>query len=214
MDFKDYKIKLNIKSMMLFEQMTGKSFLECKDEDVFYVMYSCFVVNNPQMIISYDAFLNLIEDKKVASWLITEYKRITDFNSQLKWQEWLNQTDGETDSQDDVRITITEIASLLIVQYHIDATYVLYDMGLWEIQPYIEAGQEVHKQELIENRLFTYLTIAPHIDTRKCKSPESLFRFGWEVQDRKKAKEQELNSMTDKVKEFFNNNNLINLNNE
>ena len=53
-------------------------------------------------------------------------------------------------------------------------------MELWEIEPYLNAAEIKRKNELVTQRFWTYLTIAPNINTKKVRSPEELVPFDWE----------------------------------
>lgn len=187
MDFEKYKIRMNVRSCCLFEQLTGKNFFQMSDgEDMLQLMYAVLVANNDLMF-SYDAFLILIQDPKVFRWLEGEYKRITDFSSQLKVFD--NKNDDTDGKKDESNLTMTEIASSLIVQYHLDPHYVMNEMQLWEIMPYFKVADAMTKAELVEKRFWTYMNISPHINTKKCSSPEDLIAFEWE----KKKKREEFN---------------------
>ena len=61
----------------------------------------------------------------------------------------------------------------------------MYEMELWEIQPYLNAADIQRKAELVEKRFWTYLTIAPHIDGKKIRKPEDLVPFEWEKKSNK-----------------------------
>lgn len=197
MDFEKYKIRMNIRSCCLFEQLTGKNFFQMSDgEDMLQLMYSVLVANNDLMF-SYDAFLVLIQDPKVFKWLEGEYKRITDFSSQLKVFD--NKNDDSDVKKDESNLTMTEIASSLIVQYHLDPHYVMNEMQLWEIMPYFKVADAMTKAEMVEKRFWTYMQIAPHINTKKCSSPESLVSFEWE----KKKRKEEFNKNAENAAAFF-----------
>ena len=81
MDFKNYKIKLNVKTCCLFEQMTGKSFLAISDlDDILHLMYASLVVNNDSLFMTYSVFTKLVQDIKVAKWIESEYQKIQEYN--------------------------------------------------------------------------------------------------------------------------------------
>ena len=52
---------------------------------------------------------------------------------------------------------------------------------------------EMNKKESLEkDRLWTYRNISPHINTKKCKSPDKLLPFPWEIQEKKEKQIKEL----------------------
>ena len=191
MDFSNYKLKLNIKSCCLYEQITGKSFLKLStEEDVLALVYCSLVVNNPSLLMTYKVFKTLITDKKVSRWIAKEYERISEFNAQIKVQEPPKVEKEKKAEGEPEELNMTDIASALIVRHGVDAHYVMYEMELWEIQPYFNAADIQRKNDLITQRFWTYLTIAPNINTKKVKSPEELVPFDWEEKKEDRIKKQ------------------------
>ena len=191
MDFSKYKIKLNIKSCCLYEQITGKNFLKLSaEEDILALVYCSLVVNNPNLMMTYKVFKTLITDKKVSKWIGTEYERISEFNAQIRVKEQTKPENIKKENDEQDELSMTDIASALIVRHGVDAHYVMYEMELWEIQPYFNAADIQRKSELITQRFWTYLTIAPNINTKKVKSPEELVPFEWEEKKEEKIKKK------------------------
>ena len=191
MDFSNYKLRLNIKSCCLYEQITGKNFLKINsEEDVLVLVYCCLVANNPSLLMTYKVFQNLMKDKKVSKWLTREYEKISEFNAQIKTQPVAEPEKPKKDDEEKVELNMTDIASALIVRHGVDAHYVMYEMELWEIQPYFNAADIQRKNDLITQRFWTYLTIAPNINTKKVKSPEELVPFEWEEKKEDKIKKK------------------------
>ena len=191
MDFSNYKLRLNIKSCCLYEQITGKNFLKINsEEDVIVLVYCCLVTNNPSLLMTYKVFQTLMADKKVSKWLTREYEKISEFNAQIKTQPVTEPEKPKKDDEEKVELNMTDIASALIVRHGVDAHYVMYEMELWEIQPYFNAADIQRKNDLITQRFWTYLTIAPNINTKKVKSPEELVPFEWEEKKEDKIKKK------------------------
>jgi hypothetical protein len=181
MDFSNYKLRLNIKSCCLYEQITGKNFLKLgNEEEVLELVYCCLVANNPSLLMTYKVFQNLMTDKKVARWITKEYEKISEFNAQIRTKQVSEPATEEKKEEPSEELNITDIASTLIIRYGMDAHYVMYEMELWEIEPYLNAAEIKRKNELVTQRFWTYLTIAPNINTKKVRSPEELVPFDWE----------------------------------
>ena len=181
MDFSNYKLRLNIKSCCLYEQITGKNFLKLSnEEEVLELVYCCLVANNPSLLMTYKVFQNLMTDKKVARWITKEYEKISEFNAQIRTKQVSEPATEEKKEEPVEELNITDIASTLIIRYGMDAHYVMYEMELWEIEPYLNAAEIKRKNELVTQRFWTYLTIAPNINTKKVRSPEELVPFDWE----------------------------------
>ena len=179
-----YQIRLNIKSCCMYEQIFKKNFFKMNEaEDVLELMYCCVVVNNPSLMMTYNTFKVFVQDAKVSKWLEKEYRKISEFNAQIKSE--VEEGENEDKDQDEEELTLTNVASTLIVKYGIDPHYVMFEMELWEIQPYLNSADIQRKAELVEKRFWTYLTIAPHIDGKKIKKPEDLVPFEWEKSEKR-----------------------------
>ena len=197
MDLSQYKFRLNIKSCCLYEQITGKNFLKLSSEDdVMVLVYCCLVTNNPSLMMTYKVFQTLISDKKVSRWISREYDKISDFNSQLKQRVVNEPEENEKKDEEPEELTMTDIASTLVIRYGMDAHYVMFEMELWEIEPYLKAADIQRKSDLVTQRFWTYLTIAPNINTKKVKSPEELVPFDWEKKERDKKTRKNLDENT------------------
>lgn len=185
MNFDDVHMLLNIKTICHYEFMTGKHFFsnDMNEEDMIHLLYSMLVVNNPTYDISYSVFKIMLEDERVLAWAFREGKNVKKKMENMFGQKSKNNTE-ETDKQTD--ISVTDIATYLVVQHHMDINYVMFKMDLWEISAYISAANKDSQFKLENDRLWTYLTILPQIDGKKMKSPQQLIKFSWEEKDDKK----------------------------
>ena len=189
MDLSKYKINLNVKSICYFEKITGKSFFGFGEEDVMYLLYACFLINNPETKISYNVFMGIMQNEQIAKWAFSQFQDalslVHQFNKSIDEQKEDKSSTGQTS-------TMTDFATSLIIDYGMDAKYVMYEMDIWEIEEYFEAVNTHIKREMEMERFWTYIKVLPHIDSKKCKSPEALVPFEWEKETRKKKAEQEL----------------------
>ena len=188
MDYSKYKLTLNIKSVCLFEKMAEKSFYKCNtDVDIAILMY-CSLVSNNDLQITYQAFLRMMEDAKFSRWLANEYGAMMAFLSQF------SATNIENDNTDNNAETlkISDLAMTLIVKYGLDPHYVMNEMKIYEMGMFLNATADFRKEELEEKRMWAYINVMPHIDHKKCKSPEQLLPFPWNKDERKKRAEKEL----------------------
>ena len=63
-------------------------------------------------------------------------------------------------------------------------------MELCDLPLYIKAYEKKRKEEMESGRMWTYLTILPHIDARKMKNGvKDLILFPWEEAEREAEKE-------------------------
>ena len=186
MKFDDYKIQMTLKACCLYEQIFNKNFLKVKDgEDILELVYCCLVTSNPSLLMTYKTFLTFIDDKKVSKWITSEYEKISEFNAQIKIG---GVADEKVDEEEE--LTITDVVSSLIIRYGVNPDYVMNQMALWEIEAYLKQADIQRRNDLIEKRFWTYLTIAPHIDGKKIKGPEDICPFEWEASKVDRAKEE------------------------
>lgn len=192
MDFSTIKFDFNIKSICYFESLVNKSFFDMNEDDVFDMLYSIYMVNNPDKKIKKQSFFNIIQREDIMKWMLKKYVDNAAIWNQFQTKTKLS-TDGQSMEQQDASKTrMIDYVSTLIIEYGMDAHYVYYEMDIWEIGELFEAIETKLKRDAIEKRFWTYLMISPHIDTKKCKSPEAFLPFEWEKESIKKRREQEL----------------------
>ena len=187
MDFSQYSVEINIKTMCAYEMLTGKSFMKIEsDDEVKHLFYCSLVVNNKELsTMPYDVFEVFIEDEEVINWLADKYIRISKFMSQFSNNY---STVEEKEEKDDNNFYISEAASGLIVRMGLDPHYVMYEMSQWEMVSYYEMMSNMEKDRLTEERLWTYLKILPHVGNQ-LSGPEKLLPFPWGKDMNKKAQE-------------------------
>jgi hypothetical protein len=189
MDLSQYKMGLNIKAICYFEKITGKSFFGFGEEDIMHLLYACFLINNPETKISFNVFMGIMQNEQIAKWASSQFQDalgiIQQFNKSIEGQK-------EEKFSMDQTSTMTDFATSLIIDYGMDAKYVMYDMDIWEIEEYFEAVNTRIKREMELERFWTYIKVLPHIDGKKCKSPEALVPFEWEKDAKKKRNEENL----------------------
>lgn len=200
MDLSKYKMSLNIKAICYFEKITSKSFFNFSEEDAIYLLYSCFLINNPETKISFNVFMNIMQNEQIAKWASTQFQDalgiIQQFNKSIEGQKEEKFSMGQTS-------TMTDFATSLIIDYGMDAKYVMYEMDIWEIEEYFEAVNTHIRREMEMERFWTYIKILPHIDSKKCKSPEALVPFDWEKEMKKKKDEENLKNNEYAVKNMI-----------
>lgn len=193
--FGDIKIRLTVRGICLFEQMADKSFFDMTDDDLFRFMY-CTIIASNEFNYTYDTFLSMCKNKKVTDFLVTEYekmfKMLGQFNKEAKSE---NSESGETDN-----VKISTYVSALIVDMGLDAEYVYDRMQLWEIEMYFKRWEDKEKQRLQEQRIWTYLTMVPHLDPKKKVTPEDILPFEWEKDNKKNRVLRDLEDKSDLIK--------------
>lgn len=87
------------------------------------------------------------------------------------------------EKQAEVR-TLTDVVTELLTDGVVPADYLLERAELWELTIYIEATQRKRQQRLERERLWSYMGLLPHIDSKKIKRPEDLIPFAWDEEAR------------------------------
>lgn len=75
---------------------------------------------------------------------------------------------------------LTDVVTELLTESVVPADYLLERAELWELTIYIEATQRKRQQRLERERLWSYMGLLPHIDSKKIKRPEDLIPFAWD----------------------------------
>ena len=75
--------------------------------------------------------------------------------------------------------TLTDVVTELLTESVVPADYLLERAELWELTIYIEATQRKRQQRLERERLWTYMGLLPHIDSKQIKRPEDLLHLSW-----------------------------------
>lgn len=199
-------VKLNIKSIIKFEQFTNKSFNEIdytNADDLLKLMYCIVLSNNPE-VFTYEEFQELIKSKKIS-------KAISDkFNKEIKLIELFSNKEikdevVEEQQPDRGKTYIKDIAAILVVNAGLDINFVMNEMSINDISLYMEAYNNSVKQQMESSRLWTYLTLLPNLDS-KVNSPVKLYPFPWELEAQVKQDEAELKIMTDELPDIFKSN--------
>lgn len=188
-DLSNIKFELNIKSICYFEKLTGTSFYYFTEDYLLELLYSIFHVNNPQFQISLEAFNLLLEREDIATYFINAFYNFSKTINQLQDSKKTDEQNVDTPTNEK---RITDYVNTLIIEYGMDANYVMYKMEVWELYDLFEAVDTKVKRDLINKRFWTYIQIMPHIDTKKIKTPEALIPYEWEQAEIKARKEQDL----------------------
>ena len=76
--------------------------------------------------------------------------------------------------------TLTDVVTELLTESVVPADYLLERAELWELTIYIDATQRKRQQRLERERLWSYMGLLPHIDSKQIKRPEDLIPFSWD----------------------------------
>lgn len=154
-------------------------------EDVEALLYTTTICNSDCVRHTFDVFRTTLTNKKIVRKTVLRLERETAMLRQFqKKQEGAN-----LDNADGSPETISGIVSTLIIS-GLDARYALEEMELCDLPLYIEAYEKKRKEDMESARMWTYLTILPHIDAKKMKNgAKDLIAFPWEEQEKEAEKE-------------------------
>lgn len=202
-----YKINLNIKSIVLYEKLTQESFslFDGTISKIIPLLYCMLVANNDYNESYEDTIKYLFNDERLMKELGERLEKQMKFQSQFKSpfkEEEINLSDKSIDTSNDKQVFITQMIPILVVDCGLDINYVLNEMQYTDIDLYIRYKDDKERTKLEEKRLFTYLTVLPHIDSKKCPI-EKFLPFQWEEKEKKEKGLKEIEMNQHKLQEFL-----------
>lgn len=195
------KVVLNMKAIIRWEQLRQKSFslmdYENKD-DIDALMYTTMADEAGQY--TFDAFRHILSNEKFTSKIIAALENQTKVLNQFQPKIAHNDVKPE----DWEPGLISDLLATLILS-GLDACYVLEEMSLADLPIYIRAYENKKKEDMENNRLWTYFTMLPHIDAKKLKNgAKDLITFPWEQEAAIKQSEEELTASLDEFEKRMN----------
>ena len=182
------KIGLTIKSIIRWEQLRKKSFslMDYSDrEDIDTLLYTTTICNSEGMMYTFDVFQKTLSNEKLVREMISKLERETAVLSQFQKK----QVNTEQGSNGGTPEMISSIVSALVMA-GLDAHYAFNEMELCDLPLYIESYERKRKEDMESARMWTYLTILPHVDARKMENgAKDLITFPWEEVEKETEKE-------------------------
>lgn len=205
----NFNLKLNIKSIIYYERLTGRPFSTFTDseEDVVPLLYCMLVANNDFKRTYEETIQYLFTDEKFVEQINNRLQKIFLFESQFFNNQDINKeipTEINTPNKEDTnKVFIHQLVPILVMDCNLNIDYVLNEMHYSEIDSYIKYRDDKNKNRLEEKRLFTYLTIMPHINAKKLTVNE-LLPFSWEKEEKEKEGLKVIDNHKDKLHQFIN----------
>lgn len=205
-------LKLSIKSIVLFEKMTNIPFSDISfseesiinDPEVFLKLLYCILLSHEENNINFtfeDACKNIFNDENLVlfSSIINNDMNILN--------QFINQQIKEIDStplkankhQEKKSVYMKDLVPILILDCGLNPEYVLNDLSYTDIDMYFKYREDKHKNDLEEKRLFTFLTVLPHIDGKKIRTPQKFYSFPWEKEKNKKRELENMKKVRQKL---------------
>ena len=193
------KLRISIRACCMFEALAHKSFYKCNADDSVLLAYAVYCSSQDTDKVSMDVFQRLLENERFSRWIINSIQANEAFEGQFS-------ADKENDREDDEEEPmISDIAGMMIAE-GMSPEYVMDKMSLWEMRMMVKGIEERKKERYTMERLWTYLGILPQLSkegARKLRTPDKLFQFPWEVEERKKKNDKEFDEIKDKMLAFF-----------
>jgi hypothetical protein len=205
-------IKPNFKAIRYFERLTNVSFLELenKPELVLQYLYCCLIAHPENNFnLTFDEAVKSFFPKYAAQ-LIEQFAREMTFINQFKdtQEEVIDEADSSINLQkksspkEKETVFLSSLIPILVYDCGLDINYVLNEMDYTDSELYIKSDIE-HKREQMENqRFWTYLTILPHVGGKKLKEPKDLIEFPWEKEQKKHDAEKKFKEDRQKLIEL------------
>lgn len=193
----DYNIKLNIKSLIKWEQLTQKPYSEFEptEDNLQSLLYCILIANNDNFTFTFEEYKKyVLTDKQTVLVITTELADHMKMLEQFKPIPW---TDEETDEETETeptkhKIYISRLLPLLIDQCHLSVDYVMDKMQYTEIDMWLQYLNLKEKNILTTKRIFTYLTMLPHLNPKKKITDKDILPFEWEKKEKEKINKKKL----------------------
>lgn len=184
--------------------MTGRSFqsidFNCED-DIHKLLYCAYWVGTSREE-SYDSFVKTIKANprhftRAINQISQHNLLAQQFSALTPVMTGANHEDGAAPP------FMGDVAARLVIAGGMDAHYVMRDMTIDDMLLFIKALDDKQRQEAESQRLWTYISILPHIDRKKLKSPQKLIVFPWETAARQQEAIQTIEELKTEFEAFM-----------
>ena len=189
----NYNLFPSMRAIKLYEDFTGTSFLDLENNQdyVLHLIYCCLIAHpENNFTLTFNAACSNFF-KKEADNLIAAFSSEMEFLNQFQHQEEEKEDNESTVQEDtsspgkDKTLPLSSVIPILVYDCHLDIDYVLDRMPYTDIEMYVNYSISKKREAMEEQRFWTYLQMAPHIDSKKIKGPEDLIEFTWEKNKKK-----------------------------
>lgn len=194
-----YNIRLSIKAIIRAEQILSKPFTDIdytNVEELTKLLYCTVLANNP-VLFTFEEFQAIAVNEKQFATMIKEIEKVNNVLEQFTQSNKSGSGEGSGEPQ-----YIKDLVGMLIMS-GLDAHYVMNEMEISDIPVFVEAYEKKKREEMEASRLWTFLSIIPHVDTKKVKSPKDLMLLPWEEEQVIKEAEAALLRDKDAAEKFF-----------
>lgn len=209
-------LKINLDAAIRWEKLTNRPFtsLNYADEaDFVRLCYCATLAADPTIDQTFESYRKAFEtSKKMSKATMQSIKRFNAFMAQF--QTITLSDDVKIEEITDEPERIERVASYLIVTGGMDAHYVLYDMPLEYIQMFVEGVAERTRQQMENDRFWTWLLLKPHDAKNAYPNPKRLMTFPWEREENASKAVSEAQKLRDTMGDFAEKLKSVNWNNK
>lgn len=154
------------------------------EDDVLTLLY-CVSQSTHEKQITYDVYASALRNAPKV--MRKEMQNLSSYHQYIaQFQDNAKSTEGNSDDEEPT--LISDLAARLIITGGMDASYVMNEMAIEDIGMFAKAMGEHIRQDAESHRLWTYLTVYPHVSREtargKMRSPQSFYPFPWEVEEK------------------------------
>lgn len=209
-------LKINLDAAIRWEKLTNRPFTSLNyadEEDLMRLCYCATLAADPTIDQTFESYRKAFEtSKKMSKATMQSIKRFNAFMAQF--QTITLSGDVKIDEITDEPEHIERVASYLIVTGGMDAHYVLYDMPLEYIQMFVEGVAERTRQQMENDRFWTWLLLKPHDTKNAYPNPKRLMTFPWEREENASKAVSEVQKLRDTMGDFAEKLKSVNWNNK
>lgn len=197
-------LKINLDAAIRWEKMTDRPFTSLdygNEEDLVRLCYCASIAADTTIDTPFKTYRKAFEtSSKVSKATLQAIRRLNAFMSQFQTMKL--DKDVKIDEITDEPERIERVASYLIVTGGMDARYVLYDMPLEYISIFVEGVAERTRQQMENERFWTWLLLKPHDAKNAYPTPKRLMTFPWEREENASKAVSEAQKLRDTMGDF------------
>ena len=199
-------MKLTISATIRWEKLTGNSFsmMDFSSEDDLLQLLYCCTPESELNCATYDEYKRAVSVapkalKKAIESLSVYQSYVAQFQKEIK-----ESNPKEADSESP---KMSEVAARLIITGGMDASFVLNELPVEDIGFYVKELGEKIKHEEESRRLWTYLSMIPHLSKEairgKMRSPQTFHPFPWEAEELAERSRRNIEQNKDTFEKFM-----------
>ena len=168
-------MRLTMKAIIRWEQLNKKPFSQLdygNDDDVVSIFYTC----QPEITSSLADFKKGLTNESVKQ-MISDFEHSTALTAQFQPPPTPESKTNQSDDKSSNRVYIKDIISVLIL-HGLDSHFALNEMELCDLPLFLQAHDRKIKEELSNQRLWTYLQVFPYL--KEGTTIQDFFPFDWE----------------------------------